>query len=40
MLGNIPIEAGTFVTAIMLSNNYNEQYFKEPHLFKPERWEN
>lgn len=36
---DVPISKGTIVRAQPSGNHYNEKYFKDPFLFRPERWE-
>ena len=38
ILKDIPIKKGTGVMIQPLSNQYSEKYFKNPTVFKPERW--
>ncbi len=39
LLLNIPIAKGTGAFIQAIGNHYNEKYFKDPFVFKPERWE-
>ena len=36
---NIPVSKGTSVGISPLPNQYNPKYFKDPEVFRPERWE-
>ena len=36
---NIPIVKGTVVNVQPMGNHYNDKYYKDPHTFRPERWE-
>jgi cytochrome P450 len=38
-ISNIPIKKGTALNIQTTSTHYNEKYFKNPKVFKPERWE-
>jgi cytochrome P450 len=36
---DVPIRKGTVVNIQPRGNHYNPKYFKDPNVFKPERWE-
>jgi cytochrome P450 len=38
-IGNIPIFKGTSVTVTFLGCHYSEVFYKDPKVFRPERWE-
>jgi cytochrome P450 len=38
-ISNIPIKKDTAMAISTISTHYNEKYFKDPKVFKPERWE-
>lgn len=38
MLDNIKIKKGTEVIYSHFTNCFNEKYFEEPNVFRPERW--
>lgn len=38
LLKDIPISKGTIVANITRGNHYNSKYFKDPTVFRPERW--
>jgi cytochrome P450 len=37
---DLPIKKGTLITYLSIVNHFNEKYFKNPNVFRPERWEN
>ena len=37
-LKDIPLQKGTLLNA-PISSHYNDKYFKDPYVFRPERWE-
>ena len=39
-LNGVPISAGTQVNLNHFGIHYSEKYYKDPHVFRPERWEN
>lgn len=36
---DVPITKGTLIGTQPIGNHWNPKYFKEPHIFRPERWE-
>lgn len=36
--GKLNIRKGTGVTTIFAANNFNPEYFEDPHIFRPERF--
>lgn len=39
LLSDIHISKGTIVCNATFPNQYNPKYFKDPFVFRPERWE-
>ena len=39
-IANIPIKKGTGLSIQPIGNHFNEEYYKNPMEFRPERWEN
>ena len=35
----MPIKKGTAISIMHFGNQFSEKYFKNPHEFRPERWE-
>jgi len=40
MIGDIAIKKGMWLTMSSNANHFKEEYFADPHKFRPERWEN
>ena len=38
-LGGVPIKKGTMLNVSVFANHYNPEYFKDPFVFRPERWD-
>ena len=38
-MGNVPVSKGTGLVLSVFPSQYSEKYFKEPFVFRPERWE-
>ena len=37
-IGNVPIEKGLLIGNSAIPNQHNPKYFKDPKVFRPERW--
>lgn len=38
-INDIPVRKGTIINIQPRANHYNPTYFKDPNVFRPERWE-
>ena len=38
-LDGVPITKGTMINIMFKATHYSEKYFKNPTVFRPERWE-
>lgn len=38
-INGLPIRKGTEILIMHMGNHHSEKYFKDPKIFKPERWE-
>ena len=38
-LKDVPISKGTFLRAQPLGTHFSDEYFSDPHVFRPKRWE-
>ena len=38
-LGTIPIKSGTRVSINIAANHFKEEFYKNPEIFNPDRWD-
>jgi len=37
-IDKMPIPKGVLLTIMTSGNHYNPEFYKDPHVFRPERW--